>query len=332
MTFRKRAEAAALAWKRKTALLPDAARVPAPYFDADRPSERPSRLCLPEEFAELNLVPDARETGLSRFKRDGIRWHAGTPAGPSNHLLDSQVQCVNALAPLVGSPDAVRELFGKVLDIAEVLPFEPSSPDALVFEWIGLVDHLGEGNGKQRTRGSRTTSVDAAFRYRTPEGSIEIGLCEWKYTEKYEDTPLAGGDSAMATRIARYRQWWDDPHGPVRHDLIPYDDLFVEPFYQLFRQQVLAHEMERARELDADCVRVVYAAPCGNAELWKSLTRESHWAAGGDVRAAWAAMVRGPDRFVVLDTTSLAGPRDGANPAFVERYGAHFLADQPIEA
>ena len=31
----------------------------------------------------------------------GVPWHGGTPHGPSNHLLDSQVQCVNALFPMV---------------------------------------------------------------------------------------------------------------------------------------------------------------------------------------------------------------------------------------
>jgi hypothetical protein len=264
-------------------------------------------------------LPDAREIALDRFKRDHIRWHAQTPPGPSNHLLDSQVQCVNALAPLVTKPDSIRQAFGAALEIEEVLPFEPRSLDPLVFEWIGLADYLGEGAGKKRTRGARTTSVDAAFRYRTPGGNIEIALCEWKHTERYDGHALDGGKPALDTRMRRYRRWWDDPEGPVRTDVIPYDDLFVEPFYQLFRQQLLAYEMERTHELDADRVRVVYLAPGANAELWNSLSRPSHHAAGVDLKAAWNAMLRHPDRFVVIDTTTMLSAMVSGD--FEHRYG-----------
>jgi GNAT superfamily N-acetyltransferase len=314
LSFRERAEDMAVAWKRDSPLLPDEARVDAPYFNSDQPSGHPSRLCLPVQFAALNLLPKAREIALERFERDQIRWHAQTPAGPSNHLLDSQVQCVNALAPLVTEPDAIQETFGTQLDIAEVLPFEPD---------------CSEHPGKPRTRGAHTTSVDAAFRYRTPNRSIEIALCEWKYTEHYDGQPLAGGDAAMATRIPRYRPWWDDPHGPIRQEVIPYDDLFVEPFYQLFRQQLLAHEMERTHELGADCVRVLYAAPAASAELWASMPRESHVAAGADLRAAWTAALRHPDRFQYFDTTALVSRSEAANPEFIDRYGVLFRRDSP---
>jgi hypothetical protein len=134
LSFRDRAEAAAVAWKHTSALLPDEARVPAPYFSDGHPSGQPSGLCLPVQFAALNLLPEARDIALARFERDKIRWHAQTPAGPSNHLLGSQVQCVNALAPLVTKPDAIHQTFGTHLDIAQVLPFEPDRPDYLVFE------------------------------------------------------------------------------------------------------------------------------------------------------------------------------------------------------
>jgi hypothetical protein len=117
MTSRDQATTAALAWKQGSPLLPDDARVPAPYFEEHRSPGHPFDLCLPVEFAACNLLPDAREIALDRFRRDDIQWHAQTPAGPSNHLLDSQVQCVNALAPLATKPDAIRHAFGTSLDI-----------------------------------------------------------------------------------------------------------------------------------------------------------------------------------------------------------------------
>ena len=57
------------------------------------------------------------------------------------------------------------------------------------------------------------------------------------------------------------------PDGPLHTDVIPYADLFVEPFYQLMRQQLLAHAMERSGELDADTVRVLHVAPATNTNF-----------------------------------------------------------------
>jgi hypothetical protein len=153
-------------------------------------------------------------------------------------------------------------------------------------------------------------------------------LCEWKYTEHYDGQPLAGGDAAMASRLPRYQRWWDDPQGPVRQDVIPYEDLFVEPFYQLFRQQLLAHEMERTYELDAHCVRVLYLAPARNTQLWASLPRAPHRAAGGEIRTAWTAALRYPDRFHYFDTGALASKTTAINSGFANRYG--FIFGQEI--
>jgi ARG/rhodanese/phosphatase superfamily protein/restriction endonuclease-like protein len=320
ITFRSRADEAALRWKEHTALLPAEARQPGRYFRDSKAVGPELPLCLPVEFAALNLLPEARAVALDRFERDHIRWHEQTPAGPSNHLLDSQVQCVNALAPLITESDAIRHVFASALDIEEVLPFEPDTQDFLVFEWIGLVDHLGEGSGKPRTRGARTTSSDAAFRYRTSGGSTEIALCEWKYTETYDGHALAGGERAMKVRRRRYHRWWQDPQGPVT-TAIPYEDLFVEPFYQRFRQQLLAYEMERTHELGSDRVRVVHLAPEANTELWSSLTRPSHRAAGADLGTAWNAVLRYPDRFLTIDPETAF--RHVVSDDFRDRYGWH---------
>jgi hypothetical protein len=40
---------------------------------------------------------------------------------------------------------------------------------------------------------------------------------------------------------------------------------FYEPFYQLMRQQLLAREMETARECGADVVSLLHIAPAQNA-------------------------------------------------------------------
>jgi hypothetical protein len=175
MTFVGEARTAAIKWK-ETASLPDGARSPAAY--AHRPG-RAYPFCLPLEHAYRNVLEPARGA-LESFGVDGIAWHDGAGGGPSNHLLDSQVQCVNALAPFVRDASALKWLFGRMIDVAEVLPFRAGEPDGdlVVFEWIGASDYLGERAKSTGHRGANTTSADAAFRYRTRSGFVEVALIE----------------------------------------------------------------------------------------------------------------------------------------------------------
>jgi hypothetical protein len=107
MTYSQRQRVAAARWKRATPVLPAEAKLPAPYVPKDgaaRGSKYP--FCLPADFAALNLLPEVRDLALALFAELGIPWHAGVKGGPSNHLLSSQVQCVNALAQMVGDPSS----------------------------------------------------------------------------------------------------------------------------------------------------------------------------------------------------------------------------------
>lgn len=279
----------AVRWKRSCSDLPGGARAGADYFTGSEVIPGPFGYCLPAEWSTQNLLPGARHA-LELFAELGIPWHAGVDGGPSNHLLDSQVQCVNALAPVVGDPDAVADIFGNTLDIGEVCEIEDGR--FLTFEWIGERDHLGERAGRTRTRGSLTTSADAAIRYRTRAGAVEVALVEWKYTEDYTGRTLSGGPDALATRMERYRSMWNDPGCPIRTEAVAYGELFREPLYQLFRLQLLADQMERAAELGAERVRLVVAAPGRNRALAPDLRR-------------WPGFLCRPDRFAVLDTDAL---------------------------
>lgn len=270
-----------------------------------------------------NLLPGVRDWTMEYFRQAGIPWHHGVGGQPGNHLLSSQVQCVNALAPMAYDPDAVRTTFGGVLDIAEVLPFgdevEPSSHVA--FEWIGLDDHLNEHPGTAGSRGANFTSADAAIRYRTTAGHIEIALIEWKFTESYSGERLSGGAAARAKREVRYSPLLRDPASPIRIDLLALDDMLVEPLYQLMRLQLLAWRMEAARELDAEVVRLVYAASSRNQALWQSLTPKQR-ELGDDLRGVWRTMLRQPDRFVLFDTAALVADDSVSSDEFKARYSA----------
>jgi hypothetical protein len=314
--FRRAADIRAIAWKKTTPRLPDEARVAAPYLGRHG-SDRASILCLPAEYARLNVLPDARGV-IEWFTAAAVRWHDGLGGGPSNHLLDSQVQCVNALAPLATAPEQMLEAFADVLPMAQMLPMP--SGRFLEFEWIGDEDYLGEARGGARIRGALVTSADAAFRYRTPDGDVELALVEWKFTEDYRDLELDAPRGAP--RQDRYRPLWDDPDCPVRHDIIPYNDLFVEPFYQLFRQQLLAWRMTLAGEADATRVRVVHIAPADNDGYLQSLNRDSQRAAGGDVLKVWRQLLRHPKDFVSVDSARFADrQRDWTGSDYCDRYG-----------
>jgi hypothetical protein len=325
--FRSEARRAALEWKQTCGDLPDGARRPGAF------GGRTAAYCLPSGFETLNLLPDARAIALERFRAAGIPWHLGCSGGPSGHLLSSQVQCANALAPFVADEPALRHILGRALPVAEVLPFGATdaasatlSPfdetDLVVFEWQGLRDHLNEWSGKRPARGSKATSADAAVRYRAHDGSIEVALIEWKYTEAYDGSPLSGAEDAMRTRVARYARLFE--HGPVDEAHITLLDLFIEPMYQLLRLALLAKAIEATHECGVECARVLYIAPRANDALWTSpgADRFAELAAAFDGKfdRTWQSLLRDPDSFAVLDSAWLVSPDVPTSAAFKSRY------------
>lgn len=325
-TFKKAARDAAIEWKGMSKQLPDDARRPGAY------RQYPALpFCLPREYSVYNLLADARAIALERFDAAGIPWHDGVDGGPSNHLLSSQVQCANALAPFVAAPAALSAIFGGVLPIRRVLPFdgrggsghlsEFDRTDHVVFEWQGLENHLGEWSGVP-TRGSQATSADAAIRYEAEDGAIEMALIEWKYTESYPDGQLSTSRTSNATRRARYLPILDAPDGPIRTDLVDLDDLLAEPVYQLMRLVLLAHCIERSGEQGVDRARVVYVAPPPNTALWQSPCTEGYTAktGGGSYHDTWPTVLRRPDRMVFMDSGSLLAEGSPLGDEFALRY------------
>lgn len=137
--YGKRERLRAAAWKRVADDLPPRARA-AGRFVGRRGVEvgPPVDYCLPASRAVCNLLPEVREDALGLFAELGIPWHSGIDGGPGNHLLSSQVQCVNALGQMVADPGRIVAAFSPELDIAEVLEVEPGR--YLTFEYIGPTD------------------------------------------------------------------------------------------------------------------------------------------------------------------------------------------------
>lgn len=305
----------ATAWKNSSHTIPPEARQPARYIGHAEPDRGPYPFCLPADYASLSLLPEVRESALALFEELGIPWHPDGK-GPSNHLLSSQVQCVNALGQMVAEPQRITRAFGELLGVAAPLQIEPGR--FLTFEYIGDHDYFNEGEGLPRTRGSHCTSVDAAFLHRGNDGTVELILLEWKYTESYR--LLKPDPEKNETRRRRYEEALTAPDSPVRSDLLDFVDLLDEPLYQLMRQQLLAHELEKSRAHGADRVRVVHVHPKANLAYQQSLHRETQRALGSTVSEVWAKLLRSTDRFVAVDNALFLDPAITSDE-YLARYG-----------
>jgi hypothetical protein len=218
---------------------------------------------------------------------------------------------------MVTDPARIVRAFGDVLGIDEVLQIEPGR--YLTFEYIGPTDYFGECPGGTRTRGAHCTSVDAAFLHRAVDGVVELVLVEWKYTESYR--PRKPDPKKDAVRFGRYGGAFADPDGPVRSDVLSFEHVLDEPFYQLVRQQILAHELEKAAAEGASRVRVVHVLPKGNLEYQQSLTRPEHRALGAGVSEVWSKLLRHSERFLSLDSAVFLDP-EITSYEYVTRYGS----------
>jgi len=289
------------AFKASAPYFSQAARAEGHYRTKDRP------FCLPLAHAEENLYPAIRDSARDYFARFEIEWHHGRKPNPSNHMCDSQVCCVNFLYPFADQPRSLAALLRPLYPtLGKMLPME--NGQYVAFEWIGQENYLGEvSRGDVRTRGALFTSADAAVLFQHTDGRRQIVLIEWKYCESYGRTDLCVAKSG-ADRTAIYRHLYEPDDRPLRKELLPsFEALFYEPFYQLMRQQFLAHEMERARELDADIVSLLHIAPAHNHDFCR-VTSPALEPLGDSPTGIWRTLTEGTDRFISASTEQLFGP------------------------
>lgn len=321
LNFGQTARSAAIAWKQSTSVLPEEAREPADWVRDDASvMHGPFDFCLPFEYAERNLLPEA-ELALELFAKLGIAWPGGIEGGPGNHLLDTWVQCANALVPLMADAERLGLLLRGAVPVAEVLEVEPGW--MVTFGWSGAVDHLGDEGGGVPPRGPEAgTTAHAAVRYRTTDGATEVALLHWCYAESYLGaTPDA--PRKLAALASRYQRLANGAPWPLLAPGVSLADLLVAPFDRLARLHLLAREMEKVDELGAGRVRVVLVAPGENLDLSQSLTLPSHRTRGDTVADVWRASLSDEEveRFVTLDSSILVDPAlDLTTPEFRSRY------------
>ena len=253
---------------------------------------------LPETCIEEDLYSEIRHSAAQYFADFEIRWH-----NQRANLCSSQVCCVNFLEPFAARPDALKSLLLPLYPtIKHLLPMEDNR--FMAFEWIGHENYLGEKGGK-RTRGANFTSADAAVMFERNDGTRQIVLIEWKYTKSYSSQSKEISPSGT-DRKQIYAHLYQRSDCPLDNNVLPnYASLFYDPFDQLMRQQLLAHEMERARELGALEVTVLHIAPQHNTDFLKVTSPDLAGLASSAINV-WKRIVKN-NKFTSIATEDLFG-------------------------
>ncbi|MDP3151465.1 MAG: hypothetical protein Q8N23_02265 [Archangium sp.] len=288
-------------WKETTVELPIDARRPGRWREA-----RDVPFILPIERADHNLWDRIRPDVLSYFAEFDIEFHDGRsedydvrPApGPSPHLLDSQIYALNFWWPLQENAAVLAGLLRTVFpSVVRMVP--PVAAQRLVeFEWIGAKNHLGEKE-RDRRRGRFATSADALLAYEDPSGQRHGVLLESKYTEAYPAERWTHRSRWGTDRVAIYRPSFELPDGPFEAS-VELDQLFVEPFDQHLRQQLLAAAMERSHELEFTTVSCLHVAPRENVDFHRGITSPGLRTRGASVGEVWKSLLKDPTRYASL--------------------------------
>lgn len=247
--------------------------------------------------AEENLWTKIRKEAIKYFSNYKIVWWTGS-AEPSGHILSSQVSCVNHLFFLRNDKDAALMVLQNINhDFVEVCPdFEDGY---IGFEVVSKHSYLGEvAEGKEQTRGSNCTSVDAMMTGILKNGKKIQVIIEWKYTELYSKSDKSEGTSGT-TRKNRYDALIDDKDSPIKRT-VSVDNLYYEPFYQIMRQTLLAWQMtkNKANELKADDWLHLDIIPENNLNLRYQVPAPDLIQSG--IEEAWKSQLKEPNKYNVI--------------------------------
>ncbi|MCX6234452.1 MAG: hypothetical protein NT175_06960 [Bacteroidetes bacterium] len=251
----------------------------------------------------LNIWAGVRDDVINYFKRNNIQFW-DTKNEPTGHLLSSQIACLNHLYFVRQRRDiATAILQGIDKKVRNALIMNNGSDSGYVdFEIIGAKNYLGE---KIHTRGANSTSVDAMMLAGLDNGLRKLYFIEWKYVESYPKTSKAEGDSGK-TRIKTYTPLLAQSDCPI--NVTDVEGLFTEPYYQLMRQTLLAHEMIKAKEYGADLYFHIHVIPKDNKELKDTNTAEGKLI-GKTLEETWKNVLKSPDLYKAID------PKDFLDPA-----------------
>ena len=268
---------------------------------------------LPKDKQPFNLWEGIREDAIAYFDAESIAWHKD-----SHNLLSSQALCINLFFPLRKELELLTGFFGsRISGLAQV--------KRMHFEYIGPegTDYLHEGGG----RGQNRTSADVALEWDGEDDTRRLLLLEFKFTES--EFGRCGGaaskgntdrsrclrpediirtPSAMCYLMqSKKRPYWDiilDSNGPLQTERLTLERHcpFRYDFYQLMRNQLLAHQIERDQQSGFARASFGVVYHLDNDRL----LRMGH-PHGGERNPliAWAGMLKQPESFFTLTIQDL---------------------------
>ncbi|MFC1937912.1 hypothetical protein ACFLWY_05095 [Chloroflexota bacterium] len=211
---------------------------------------------LPEEKWQYNLFEGSREQVINYFAENHIAWHQ-----QKHNLLSSQVLCINLFFPLRRYLDVLKPLLSAHFDdVKRILDID--------FEYTGPCqkDYFHEGG----VRGQNRTSSDVAIIWENKDYNKNVLLLEFKFAEPgFGECSRQGNPNQRRCqsvksvikapdkecwRAIRGRKYWQtilSDTSPFRRDMLTTERYcpFRYDFYQLMRNQLLAHCIETDSQL-----------------------------------------------------------------------------------
>ncbi|MCF2593282.1 hypothetical protein I6E11_05655 [Bacteroides caecigallinarum] len=255
---------------------------------------RSRSFCIAGGKEDYNLYQGIRNEVKEYFKIEHIAFW-GDQDGVPNHVLSSQVACLNHLFAIredkLMTLEIAKSITGRK-DIVEMLRLGcDTNPQYISFEVVSSTDHLSE---KCSSRGKYCTSIDAAMLALLEDGKKLLIMIEWKYTESYSrDDKSVESDPGRPmqpeargiTRLKRYSNLittsrflkscidcCKENELGLDDSIIPYRNsiYFQEPYYQLMRQTLWAEQIidnKSSEKIKADKFVHIHVVPSQNKEL-----------------------------------------------------------------
>jgi hypothetical protein len=268
---------------------------------------------IPRDFVlmqpELNLMEAIRNDAVKYFTNNNISfWNTGETRlkeinKPSGHMLSSQVACINHLFFFRRHQDiATAILKGIDNNVKTALRLDNDIADHgyVSFEVIGQENYLKE---RSHTRGANSTSIDAVMLAEMQDNTRKLFIIEWKYVEEYRSKQSKFVEEGGERRRATYMPFLKKEDCPI--NILELNDKFVEgifyePFYQLLRQTLLAHEMIKAKDFGAIDFIHLHLIPADNKEL-KNNNPSRGILQGEKLEVTWTNLLKSPNKYKAID-------------------------------
>lgn len=274
---------------------------------------------LKEDYRKDNLYGNIADDAIKYFEDNKIGWWRGKDSMPTNHMLSSQVACVNHLFWLMKNEAAATEVLKGMDPDFRAIPF-PKTKDSddenyVEFEFDGFNKTKNGGRNiigeKRSSRGATSTSIDAAML--AQKGGQKVLVCiEWKYVEKYSGTAVEKDSRTYRKQRSNYKELLCMSESPISMNLLKANNNFdyekeyvkfsIEPYYQLMRQTLLAWQLtEKGNDSKvADDYMHLHIIPNRNSELLKGKT-SLDISNGVDICEGWKTYLKNPNKYRHMD-------------------------------